>query len=173
LKYIGLVFALLASSLQNAQAATVPCAQLHLGGSSHTPTCPNPFVQGVVDGQWIGLLVHYTGGNDGIDKITAFSIGEGAMAPTTFNLGTITTDDAYGFPGDMEARIVHGKLWIITPNRDANHQSHFGFTSVLVRQYGFYGRNLEIQKRAIVPMPGNVKGMYPSSAAISAALQRE
>jgi len=54
------------------------------------------------DGQWIGLVLHYSGGNNGIDKVMGFSVGTGGGAPMTFFLGTISYKDAFGWTGDME-----------------------------------------------------------------------
>jgi hypothetical protein len=174
MKYlIGFILLLAASTMANSQAATVPCSKLHLGGQG-TPSCPRPFIEGIVDGQWVGLVINYTGGNNGIDKVRAFSIGLGANGDMTFDLGTITVEDYGGWSGDMEVRLVNGKLWVINPAHDYYHQSHFGFAKALVRQYGFYGRELIVEKRAFVPMPDNSgKGIYPSNAAILAALQRQ
>jgi len=131
-------------------------------------------MEGIVDGQWVGLVINYTGGNNGIDKVRAFSIGLGANGDMTFDLGTIAVEDYGGWSGDMEVRFVNGKLWVINPDHDYSHQSHFGFARVLVRQYGFYGRELIVEKRAFVPMHWNSpkNGFYPSNATISAALQR-
>jgi hypothetical protein len=174
MKYlIGFVLLFTACTTVSSQAATVPCSKLHLGGQG-TPSCPRPFMEGIVDGQWLGLVIDYTGGNNGMDKVMTFSIGQGGMVPKTFYLGTITVEDNFGWSGDMEVRFVNGKLWVINPDHDYSHQSHFGFAQVLVRQYGFYGRQLIVEKRAFVPMPyGSKNGFYPSNATISAALQRQ
>jgi hypothetical protein len=130
-------------------------------------------MEGIVDGQWIGLVLHYTGGNNGIDKAIVFSVGRGGMTTMTFYLGTISYKDAFGWTGDMDFRFVNGKLWAIYPDRDYYHQAHFGFTRVNVEQYGLYGREFEVEKRATMPMPGPSKGNYPSNATISAALDRQ
>jgi hypothetical protein len=173
---IGFTLLLIACTAAASQAATVPCSKLHLGGQG-TPTCPRPFMEGTVDGQWLGLVIDYTGGNNGIDKVRAFSIGLGANGDMTFDLGTIAVEDSYGWTGDMEVRFVNGKLWVINPVHDYYHQSHFDFAKALVRQYGFYGRELIVEKRVLVPMPSRPVfqaggSFYPSNATILAALQR-
>jgi hypothetical protein len=43
-------------------------------------------------------------------------------------------------------RFVKGKLWVINPDHDYYHQSHLDFAQVLVRPYGFYGRDLTCKR---------------------------
>jgi hypothetical protein len=155
-------------------ADTVPCSKVHRPGGEVADRCPSPFMQGIVDGQWIGLVLHFTGGNNGVDGVAAYSVGGSANGVETFYLGTIKAEDNFGWTGDIEVRFVNGKLWVINPDHDYYHQSHLGFAQVLVRQYGFYGPQLEVEKRAFVPMPyGSSRGFYPSNATISAALQKQ
>jgi hypothetical protein len=139
--------------------------------------CPSPFLEGIVDGQWVGLVLHYTGGNNGVDGAAGYSVGNSAGEAKTFYLGTIKVEDSFGWTGDMEVRFVNGKLWVINPDHDYNHQSHTGFAKALVRQYGFYGPELVVEKRALLPMPSRPLfsggSLYPSNATISAALQRQ
>ena len=60
-----------------------------------------------------------------IDKVMAFSIGQGAMVPMTFYLGTITVSLASG--GAAIWKCVSSTVnWVINPDHDYNHQSHFG-----------------------------------------------
>jgi hypothetical protein len=161
------------SPLATRAETTVPCSKVHEASTMTVERCPSPFLEGIVDGQWIGLVLHYTGGNNGVDGAAVYTVGNSAGAVKTFLLGEIKVEDNFGWTGDMEVRFVDGKLWVINPDHDYNHQSHLGFAQVLVRQYGFYGPQLVVEKRAFVPMPGSGKGFYPSNAAISAALQKQ
>jgi hypothetical protein len=123
-------------------------------------------MQGIVDGQWVGVVLDFGGGNQGINKATVISVGAGANGYKTYYLGVLQYRDAFGWTGDIEMRFVHGKLWMLHPDRAYNEPAHFGFRRIEVDEYGLYGSNLERQRTGLVPMP-NSKGFYPSSATIA------
>src|ERR1700677_4078221 len=72
-------------------SANVPCTVF--GNSSG---CPNPIVQGVVDGQWVGLIYHFDGTNGGPDSISVVAIGVGGNGYSTAALQVIKPESQYG-----------------------------------------------------------------------------
>ena len=67
----------MACSTATLQGAIIPCSKLHEGTFEPMSSCQSPFMEGIVDGRWIGLVLHYTGGNNRIDKAMVFSVGTG------------------------------------------------------------------------------------------------
>ena len=84
-------------------APDVPCNVFFAGN------CPNPIVQGVVDGQWIAVIYHYNGTNGGPDSLNIVTVGAGGNGYLTSTLQTIQP----ALDGDrMDAQFVGGKLWV-------------------------------------------------------------
>lgn len=175
MKYVmSFTFLLMACSAVNSEAATVPCSKLHEASTMTIERCPSPFLEGLVEGQWVGLVLDYVGGAYGtIDSAAVYSVGNGGGATKTFFLGTIKGEDNFGNSGDLIVRFVAGKLWVINPLHYSASEGHGGFTHALVRQYGFYGPSLTVEKRAIIAV-SYLKNYYSlSNEAIAAALQRQ
>ena len=121
-------------------AANVPCNIFAKG------ECPSPIVQGVVDGQWIALIYHYNGTNGGPVGIGVVTVGAGGNGYLTTTLPTIAPAD----DGDrMDAQFVNGKLWV----RNSIYlpgEAHCCNTHVIVRQFGFSGKRLRVERTATV-----------------------
>jgi hypothetical protein len=120
---------LLALALLNSGAvvsASVPCAVF--GNSSG---CPNPIVQGVVDGQWVGLIYHFDGTNGGPNTIGVVVVGGGGNGYSTTALQVIEPEGQYG--DRMDAHFVDGKLWVENA------------------EFGFHGKRLAVEETASVP----------------------
>jgi hypothetical protein len=135
-----MVSLVLALCTAQASAENVPCAVFSSGN------CPNPIVQGVVDGQWIALTYHYDGTNGGPTSIGVVTVGAGGNGYLTTDLQTIAPAD----DGDrMDAQFVGGKLWV----KNAIYlpgEPHCCYTHAMVRQFGFYGKRLRVERRATV-----------------------
>lgn len=123
--------------------AGVPCSVF---GS--TSSCPNPIVEGVVDGQWVGLIYHFDGTNGGPDGIGVVTVGVGGNGYLTTVLQAIKAEGQYG--DRMQAEFVGGKLWV----KNAVYlpgEAHCCYSHIAVRQFGFHGRRLQVEKMASVP----------------------
>jgi hypothetical protein len=124
--------------------SSVPCA---VYGAPKVATCFSPFQQGVVDGQWIGIIAHYNGTNGGADSMRIVSIGAGGNGEETIPVGVFAPS---GTGGDrMVAVFTGGKLWL----KNAvylNGEAHCCFTHVAVRQYGFHGGKLQQEREVTV-----------------------
>jgi hypothetical protein len=124
-------------------SAGVPCGVF--GGPAG---CPNPIVQGEVDGQWVGLTYHFNGTNGGPDSIAVVTVGFGGNGALTTVLAPIRPE---GREGDrLSADFVDKKLRV----RNAVYlpgQAHCCYTLVVVRQFGFHDRLLRVEKSATVP----------------------
>ena len=135
-----LVLLALALSTGNVLAADVPCNVFAHGN------CPSPIVQGVVDGQWVALIYHYDGTNGGPTSIAVVTVGAGGNGYLTTNLQAIEPADG----GDrMDAQFVGGKLWV----RNAIYlpsEAHCCYTHVMVRQFGFHAKYLQVERTATV-----------------------
>jgi hypothetical protein len=139
---------LLAAMLVLASATTglaggVPCNIFGGAGAD----CPNPIVEGVVDGQWIALVYQYGGGNGGANSISVVSVGSGGNGALTSTLGAINPT---GEEGDrMSASFVGGKLWV--QNAVYLHgEAHCCYTHVAVQQFGFHNKKLVVERVATV-----------------------
>lgn len=123
-------------------SAGVPCGVF--GGPAG---CPNPIVQGEVDGQWVGLTYHFDGTNGGPDSIAVVTVGFGGNGALTTVLEPIKPE---GRDGDrMSVDFVDGKLWV----RNAVYlpgEAHCCYTHVAVRQFGFHDKRLRVEKTATV-----------------------
>ena len=126
---------------------TVPCAVFGLGAAA---TCDSPFIEGVVDGQWIGLVMDYSGTNGFASKMWAYAVGAG-NGPATESLGTIEALTAGGsMPGDrLWPTFRHGKMYVVNAIYLAG-QAHCCNTKVVVRRYGFHDRKLTVEAQATV-----------------------
>jgi hypothetical protein len=125
--------------------ADVPCNVFGHSGYG----CPNPIVQGVVDGQWVALIYHYDGTNGGPDSIAVVSIGTGGNGFLTGALQVIKAEGQYG--DRMEAQFIGGKLWV----KNAVYlpgEPHCCNSHLAVRQYGFHDRRLAVEEEASVPV---------------------
>jgi hypothetical protein len=124
-------------------SASVPCAVF--GNSSG---CPNPIVQGVVDGQWVALIYHFDGTNGGPNTIGVVVVGVGGNGYSTTALQVIEPEGQYG--DRMEAQFVDGKLWV----KNAVYlpgEAHCCYTHIAVRQFGFHSKRLAVEDTASVP----------------------
>lgn len=125
-------------------SADVPCDVFGHSGYG----CPNPVVQGVVDGQWVALIYHYDGSNGSPDSIAVVSIG---TVGNGFLTGALQVIKAEGQHGDrMEAQFVGRKLWV----KNAVYlpgEAHSSYSHIAVRQFGFYGKRLQAEEMASVP----------------------
>jgi hypothetical protein len=134
---VALVLALFTAP---ASAENVPCSVFSSGN------CPNPIVEGVVDGQWIALIYHYDGTNGGPTSIGVVTVGAGGNGYLTTDLQTIAPAD----DGDrMDAQFVGGKLWV----KNAIYlpgEPHCCYTHAMVRQFGFHGKRLRVERMATV-----------------------
>lgn len=137
---------LLALTLLGSSAAAfagVPCSIF--GGASD---CPNPIMEGVVDGQWVGLIYHYDGTNGGPDSIGVVAIGFGGNGYATTVLQAIKPEGQYG--DRMQTEFVGGKLWV----KNAIYlpgEAHCCYSHIAVRQFGFHNRRLQMEEIASVP----------------------
>ena len=135
-----LVSVALALCTSVASAADVPCAVFAQGN------CPNPIVQGVVDGQWIAAIYHYNGTNGGPTSIGIVTVGAGGNGYLTTSLQTIQPAD----DGDrMDVQFVGGKIWV----RNAIYlpsEAHCCYTHVIVREFGFHDKQLRVLRTATV-----------------------
>lgn len=148
---------------------TAPC---YLGMGKETTTCQNPFAQGIVDGQWVGLVLY-------LGKTPVFSVVHGGSVWTdTVLIGTIDADEgAGGWSDNMEARFVGSKLWFITPYHLPGQEGHYSYTHFLVRQYGVVGRvKLQLERETIVTCTRGPRGEPcwgpPENGSIARALQQ-
>jgi hypothetical protein len=124
-------------------SASVPC-----GVFGNSSGCPNPVVQGVVDGQWVGLIYHFDGTNGGPNTIGVVVVGVGGNGYSTTALQVIEPEGQYG--DRMEAQFVDGKLWV----KNAVYlpgEAHCCYTRIAVRQFGFHGKRLQVEEMASVP----------------------
>jgi hypothetical protein len=126
-----------------AASANVPCGVF--GGPQG---CPNPIVQGEVDGQWVGLTYHFDGTNGGPDSLAVVTVGFGGNGALTTALDPIKPE---GHDGDrMFAEFVDGKLWV----RNAVYlpgEAHCCYSHIVVRQFGFHDKRLRVEETASVP----------------------
>jgi hypothetical protein len=124
-------------------SASVPCTVFgNLSG------CPNPIVQGVVDGQWVGLIYHFDGTNGGPDSISVVVVGVGGNGYSAATLQVIRPESQYG--DRMTAQFVDGKLWV----ENALYlpgEAHCCYTHTAVRQFGFHAKRLQVELAATVP----------------------
>ena len=142
--------------IQAAQAHFVSCAVFAPGVH-----CADPILQGMVDGQWVGLILHYNGTNGGPDRIAVVSIGLGGNGESTLVLPTIKP---VGASGDrMNASFREGKLFIWNAVYLPG-EAHCCYTHIAVRRFGFHGKKLQMEREATVPNNA-------TAAAIDAALE--
>jgi hypothetical protein len=148
---------------KNDPNASVPCG---VYGSAYTKRCPNPFEEGIVDGQWVGIVAINSGGNGGATSLLVFSTGIGGNGAITKALGKITgLSVSDGMPPDgLEAIFHRGKLWVYNYVHLPG-QGHFDLTNEAVQQYGFDAGAFNRERSAIVPINA-------SDATISSALER-
>lgn len=113
----------------------VPCVPV--ASSTTGPTlCPSPIIQGVIKGQWIGLVT-VGGGTAGTESAYAFMATIAGGFPYDFYLGkinAIATSDATNYsnaggPDGLTFRFTHGKLWAV------NKISHTQWTRFVVREF--------------------------------------
>jgi hypothetical protein len=122
-------------------ASAVPCRGF--GGL----TCPNPIVQGTVDGQWIGIIYHFDGTNGGPSSLLALTIGVGGNGALTVPLGVIKPEG--GYADRMNAEFRAGKLYVSNAIYLPG-EAHCCYTQIAVRRYGFRFRKLVIERLATI-----------------------
>jgi hypothetical protein len=134
-----------------APASTVPCVPV--GSSANVHVCQSPIIQGVINGQWIGLVT-VGGGTAETTSAYAFTATIAWGFPYDFFLGkidAIATADAANYPNaggpdGLRFRFTHGKLWAV------NKISHTQWTRFVVRQLGLQwgsnGPSLIVEKTA-------------------------
>lgn len=143
LAMLGLAVAIsILPSAARASSNTVPCNVLGQGD------CANPFLEGVVDGQWLGLIFQFGGGNGGATAADVESIGYGGNGWKTVSLGEIKAEGEYG--DRMFAKFVHAKLYVFNAVYLPG-EAHCCFTHYAVRRYGFHDRQLMMERLATVP----------------------
>jgi hypothetical protein len=132
-----------ATPTTSAQPASVACGVFGPG-----IRCINPISQGVVDGQWIGLIFRYNGTNGGPDAIDVVTIGLGGNGMLTMQLPRIKPAGDYG--DRMGAVFRNGKL-IVSNAIYLPGEAHCCFTHMAVRRFGFHDRRLVAERLATVP----------------------
>lgn len=123
--------------------------------------CGKPFVDGVVDHQWVGIIIHFSGSNGGADALYPFTVGRGANGLLTINLDPIKPEGQYG--DRMEAWFAGGKLYVLNAVYLPG-ESHFNNKNVTVRQFGFVGKALVRQRTASVSASATHAQMYTAFA---------
>ena len=71
------------SALTFLACSTMASAGVPSGVFGGPAGCPNPIVQGEVDGQWVGLTYHFDGTNGGPDSIAVVTVGFGGNGALT------------------------------------------------------------------------------------------
>jgi hypothetical protein len=119
--------------------------------------CAKPFVEGVVDHQWVGIIVHFSGGNGGPNELDPITIARGGNGLLTVSLPPIKPEGQYG--DRMWAWFDNDKLYvgnaIYLPG-----EAHCCYTHVAVRQYGFMPNGLIVEHTATLPSNATHAQMY-------------
>ena len=123
--------------------ATVPCEAFAQGIK-----CANPILEGIVDHQWIGLILHFDGTNGGPDAIHIVAIGVGGNGLETIALPPIKPDGEYG--DRMDASFRDGKLFVSNAIYLPG-EAHCCFTHRTYRRFGFHNDKLLVEREATVP----------------------
>lgn len=123
--------------------------------------CGKPFVEGVVDHQWVGLIAHYTGGNGGVDALYPFTVGRGGNGLRTITLPAIKTEGEYG--DRMYAWFANDKLYVVNAIYLPG-EAHCCFTHNSVRQYGFDERGLVRERTTTVATTATRAQIYAALA---------
>lgn len=132
----------------------VPCGVLL---KSSAAKCASPFIDGVVDGQWVGLVMHFSGGNGGANRIFVVTVGPGGNGELTIALPDIKPE---GPDGDrMGAWFARGKLYV-TNAVYLPGEAHCCYTNVTVRQFGFHGQSVGLERTATVPSNATKDQIY-------------
>lgn len=160
---LALSVVMVAGAPKQAKAAGVPC---RVFGTTGATNCPNPFMQGVVDYQWIGLVSLYTGTNADATEIIVFAIGVGGNGYSTIPLMRIDGGEDNG--DRMSAHFIDNKLWIISQIYLPG-QAHCCPTQEAVRQFGFHDRKLRVEVTVTAPL-GSSDGVIRQALARGAHL---
>lgn len=126
----------------------VPCAVFGEGAN-----CVSPLHQGVVDGQWVGLIYVFSGSNGGVNRIAVVTVGFGGNGLKTFALPTIEPDGGYD---GMYAEFHHGKLYVFNTVYLPG-EAHCCPTHVAVRRFGFHNKKLAMETLATVDINANLQ----------------
>lgn len=139
-------------------AATVPCSVMM---PDATDGCGKPFVDGVVDHQWVGIIIHFSGSNGGADELFPFTIGRGGNGLLTITLPAIKPEGQYG--DRMDAWFANGKLYVLN-SVYLPGEAHCCNSHVTVRQFGFAGKALVRERTASVPAAATRAQIYAALA---------
>ncbi len=108
-----------------------------------TPTSADgSFVQGVVQGRWVGLVMIYSGTNGFASYAHVFAVGDGGNGPLTTNLGIITAMGASKNsiePDRLDAHFANDRLYTVNPIY-LQGQAHCCPTKFIVQRFGFHGK---------------------------------
>jgi hypothetical protein len=115
-------------------------------GVAALPSAPTSsdgsFVEGVVQGQWVGLVLIYSGTNGFASYAHVFAVGDGGNGPLTTNLGIITAMGASKNsiePDRLDAHFANDRLYTINPIYLPG-QAHCCPTKFIVQRFGFHGK---------------------------------
>lgn len=109
--------------------------------------CASPFIEGVVDHQWVGLVVRFSGGNGGADELDPVTVARGGNGLLTVTLPPIKPEGQYG--DRMGAWFDNDKLFVSNAIYLPG-EAHCCFTHITVREYGFTPKGLSIERTASV-----------------------
>jgi hypothetical protein len=127
-----------------AASSDVPCGVFSsFNGYVRPGPCGNPFSEGVVDGQWIGIVMMFSGGNGGAISAHLYGAGHGGNGPLTIDLGHIDAISEYGnaAPDGLQIFFKHGKLIAV------NKVAHNSWDNFVGRQFGFHNSKLVSEKQ--------------------------
>jgi hypothetical protein len=115
-------------------------------GVAALPSAPTSseggFVEGVVQGRWVGLVMIYSGTNGFASYAHVFAVGDGGNGPLTTNLGIITAMGASKNsiePDRLDAHFANDRLYTINPIYLPG-QAHCCPTNFMVQRFGFHGK---------------------------------
>jgi hypothetical protein len=115
-------------------------------GVAALPSAPTSsegsFVEGVVQGRWVGLVMIFSGTNGFASYAHVFAVGDGGNGPLTTNLGIITAMGASKNsiePDRLDAHFANNRLYTINPIY-LQGQAHCCPTKFIVQRFGFHGK---------------------------------
>lgn len=124
---------------------TVPC---HVTMPDATDGCGSPFAQGVVDGQWVGLIFHFSGSNGGADQLLPITVGRGGNGLLTIAMPAIKPEGTYG--DRMDAWFANSKLYVMN-SIYLPGEAHCCNTQITARRYGFNPKGLHLEHTVTLP----------------------
>ena len=151
MKVIGLLsLTALCLQLTSAAVGAYRTVQCDVFAPSHK--CVNPIAEGVVDGQWVGLISMFDGTNGGPSEIRVVSIGVGGNGLQTNLLAPIVAVGRYG--DRIDAAFRRGKL-VVSNAVYSTGEAHCCYTRRIVRRFDFHGHKLTVEREATVPASSN------------------